>query len=292
MTEQLHKPVLLKEVLDGLDLKAGQTIVDATLGFGGHSTEILKKIGSSGRLIGIEQDESVLRMAAEHLNAKNIFLVNANFETLSDILKSLKIDKVNGFVFDLGVSSFHFDKSGRGFSFRSDEPLDMRLSKSQSIQAKDLVNGMTKDELADLIYNYGGEGRSRQIAKAIVEERRKIRIETTEQLAQIIARVIPQRGKINPATRTFQALRIAVNDELNVLEKTIPRALQALKKGGRIAIISFHSGEDRIVKQIFKEFSEKGSIKLLTKKPIISSLQEVQDNPRSRSAKLRLAEVI
>jgi len=292
MNNEIHIPVLLNEVLEYLALSAGDTFIDATLGFGGHSQEVLKRIGTKGKLIGIEQDQAVIEMAAQKLNGENVILVNENFEKLDEILNSLKIKKVDKILFDLGVSSFHFDSSGRGFSFQKDEPLDMRLSQKTSISASDLVGGLSAKELADLIYTLGDESMSRQIANAIVEARRKKRIETTGELTAVIESVVPRRAKINPSTKTFQALRIAVNDELNILQKTLPIAVDHLNKNGRIAVISFHSGEDRIVKNIFKRLKQDQKIEILTKKPLVATEDEIRENPRSRSAKLRVAQAI
>lgn len=292
MNNEIHIPVLLNEVLEYLALSPGDTVVDATLGFGGHSREILKRIGPKGKLVGIEQDQTVIEMAAQKINGDNVILVNENFEKLDQILGDLKIKKVDKILFDLGVSSFHFDSSGRGFSFQKNEPLDMRLSKQTSIRASDLVGGLSAKELADLIYTLGDESMSRQIANAIVEARRKKRIETTGELTAIIESVVPKRAKINPSTKTFQALRIAVNNELDILQKTLPIAVDHLNKNGRIAVISFHSGEDRIVKNIFKHLKQDQKIEILTKKPLVATEDEIKENPRSRSAKLRVAQAI
>lgn len=288
----MHQPVLLDEVLEYLDIKPGEVVVDGTLGFGGHSLQMLKKIGNSGKLIGIEQDTEVIEMVSENLSGKNIFLVNANFERFGEILQGLKVKKVDKILFDLGVSSFHFDKSGRGFSFQKDEPLDMRLSDQVQTTAADLVNALSRKELADLIYDLGDETMSRQIAAAIVENRRKAKIVSTSQLTSIIESAVPRRGKINPSTKTFQALRIAVNNELGVLLSVLPQAIDSLKKGGRIAVISFHSGEDRIVKNFLKTQKNEKRIEILTKKPVMAACREINDNPRSRSARLRVAQKI
>jgi len=271
-----------------LDLRPGDIVVDATFGFGGHSREILERIGPKGRIVAIEQDLEALEKGK--FESDQVVFINENFEKLREILEKLKIKSVDKILFDLGISSFHFDKSGRGFTFAKDEPLDMRMSQDRGIMARDLVNGLSEKELADLIYQFGGEYDSRRIAKAIVEARRRERIISTGQLSDIIRRAKRGYSKINPATKVFQALRIAVNDEIGVLERILPVAIKRLARGGRIAVISFHSGEDRIVKQVFKRYKSGGEIEIITRKPIIPSSEEIASNPRSRSAKMRVAE--
>jgi len=289
MENTLHKPVLLKEVLEYLNPQEGDVVVDATFGFGGHAKEILKIISSKGKLIGIDQDNQVLEISKSNFNQKNVKLICGNFRQIKKLLEKIEITSVDKILFDLGVSSFHFDKSGRGFSFQNDEPLDMRLSQTNATRAADLVNQLHDRELADLLYHLGDERNSRRIAKAIAEARKAKKIETTGQLVEIINKVQKYHDKIHPATRTFQALRIAVNDELNSLSEALPQAINLLKPSGRIVVISFHSGEDRLVKNIFKEFAKNKIIEILTKKPIRPSEAEVIANPRSRSAKLRAA---
>ncbi len=287
MEKEIHKPVLLEEVIDNLDIQPSDIVVDATFGFGGHSREMLKHL-TSGKIIGIEKDVEVLDQSKGDFNDERIILVNDDFGNINEILGELKIKKVDKTLFDLGISSYHFDSSGRGFTFKKDEPLDMRLDKNLSVTAADLVNGMSRDELADLFYTLADEGYSRQIAKEIVETRHKKKFETTFELAQTVARVKRQTGKIHPATKVFQALRIAVNNELEILKKTLPKAIDLLNKNGRIAVISFHSGEDRIVKNIFKTLAKEKKIDILTKKPIVAQEIEIKENPRSRSAKFRV----
>jgi len=287
----MHIPVLIDEVLEYLDPQQGDVVVDATFGFGGHSKEILKKIGDKGTLIGIEKDKEVFDKVSDQFE-QNVKVVNSDFENIDQILDKLKIKSVDKILFDLGISSFHFDESDRGFSFARNEPLDMRLDKESGVTAADLLNGLSRDELANLIFTLSDEPKSRVIAKEVYEQRKKSKIETTDQLVEIIKKVKPYSGKINPATQTFQALRIAVNDELHKLEDTLPKALKILKKGGRIAVISFHSGEDRIVKNVFREMGKDNIVKILTKKPIVASFDEIKQNPRSRSAKLRAIERI
>jgi len=285
-----HVPVLLQEVIEYLDPQKGDVVVDATFGFGGHSREILKKIGPTGKLIAVEKDAEVLTLNKSKYTNENLVFVNDDFENISEILENLKIKKVNRILFDFGISSFHLDESGRGFSFQKDEPLDMRLDKAQNYRASDLVNSMSEKELADLLYNLSDEYHSRRIAKAIIEARRKQRITTTGQLKEIVENVVKRSGKTNPATKTFQALRIVTNDELKKIVNAVPKAIDLLAKDGRIAVISFHSGEDRIIKNIFKSLKAEKKIEILTKKPLTAQEQEIKDNPRSRSAKLRVAQ--
>lgn len=286
----IHIPVLLKEVLEYLDVKPGEVVVDGTFGFGGHAKEILAKVGD-GRVIGIEKDPEIYKLAKENFKQENLTLVNDGFENLSSILENLGVKKIDGILLDLGISSYHFDESEKGFSLKRDEPLDMRLSETGPTAA-DLVNGLSRDELANLIYTLSDEGMSRQIAKAIVESRRTGKIKTTFELAEIVSAVKRTKGKIHPATKTFQALRIAVNDELGALKKVLAEAIERLNKGGRIVIISFHSGEDRIVKNAFKNFVKESAVEILTKKPVLPTFGETKENPRSRSARFRSARKI
>lgn len=288
---EYHKSVLTKEVLECLDPQKGEVVVDATFGFGGHSTAILDCIGKTGRIVGIEQDQDILQLAKQSLTDKRIMLVNDNFVNLPSILKEQGIGKVDKILFDLGISSYHFDKLGKGFSFE-DEELDMRLDRSNGLTAADLVNTLPENELADLLYQLAGEYRSRRIARAITEARRTAKIESAKQLTAIIRGAIYQRGRINPATKTFQALRIAVNQELDVLKSILPAAINLLKKEGRICVISFHSLEDKIVKEELKKEFCQNKIEILTKKPIVADFEERKQNPRSRSAKLRAAKKI
>lgn len=287
MEKEIHKPVLLKEVIDYLEIKPDDIVVDATFGFGGHSKEILKAL-TEGKIIGIEKDIEVLNQSRDDFTDNRVILVNDDFANIVEILHQQKIKKVDKILFDLGISSFHFDSSGRGFTFKKDEPLDMRLDKNFGVRAADLVNGLSRDELSNLFYSLADEGYSRQIAKAIVEARRKKKFSTTFELASVVSEVKHQFGKIHPATKVFQALRIAVNDELKTLEETLPKAVDLLNKNGRIVVISFHSGEDRIVKNIFKTLAKEKKIDILTKKPIVAQEIETKENPRSRSAKLRV----
>lgn len=290
-----HISVLSKEVIEGLTPKHGDTFVDGTFGFGGHSRLIGEHIGETGRIIGIDKDSEILDLNSQDpfLGRKNVAIIRDDFRNLDKIIEKLGIKKIDKILLDLGVSSYHFDKTNRGFTFSGSQTLDMRLDQREQVKARDLVNGLSEKELADMFYKLADETRSRQIAKAIVEARRKQKIETTDQLSEVISAAIRSNSrKINPATKVFQALRIAVNDELSAIEEVLPKAIDCLNKGGRIAVISFHSGEDRIVKNIFKKYSGESIISLVNKKPITASAEEIRENPRSRSAKLRIAEKI
>ena len=292
----MHKSVLLNEAIDLLNVNKNNVYVDCTLGLGGHSTEILKRLDRTGLLIGIEQDESILKMAQENLKEfENCHLFHANFLKLPEILHTLKIDKISGgILLDLGVNSIHFDKPERGFSFKGNGPLDMRMDTSQPLTAYKIINTYREPELADIIYKYGEERHSRKIAKAIIHSRSKDPVKTTEELANIIFncyRYITNRShfKIHPATKTFQALRIEVNKELETLEQFFCFIPELLFPHSRLIVISFHSLEDRITKNFLKS---SGELKVLTKKPLTPSSDEIKSNPRSRSAKLRAAEKI
>ncbi len=294
----MHIPVLLKESTECLSPKQGDAILDATINGGGHSEEILKMIGEKGRLIGIDQDDEVLNKLKEKWkDRKNILLARDNFRNLDKVLESLKIVKINGAIFDIGVSSSQIDESGRGFSFQKDEPLLMTMKaeiEPDDLTAKEIVNDWSEKDLADTIWKYGEERFSRRIAKGIVQRREKKKIETTMELVDAIRESVPafyrNSRKINCATRTFQSLRIAVNDELGALKDGMEKAWIFLQDGGRLAVVSFHSLEDRIVKNYFKELAAKGEGKILTKKPVMPSEEEIKNNPRSRSAKLRAIE--
>ena len=290
----VHIAVMINEVLGFLDPKPGQIIVDCTIGAAGHSKNILEKIAPGGRLIGLDADKDILEIAKKRLEIfkDNVVLKQANFRELDTVLSDLGIDKVDGVLFDLGVSSYQLESPDRGFSFNSDGPLDMRMGQAYTKTAADLINFLTKEELADIIFKFGQERYSRRIAEAIVRERKSRPIKTTAELKSIVLRAIPKARewqKIHPATRTFQALRIATNDELAALEEGLGKAIGFLKPGGRICVISFHSLEDRIVKNIFKESDKEGILKILTKKPICPSQKEIITNVRARSAKLRAA---
>lgn len=288
----IHRPVMKKEVLEFLNLKPGDVVVDCTVGGGGHSIGILNHIMPGGKLIGIDQDREVLDIARENLRdyKGNSELIYGNFRNLDKILNDLKIDKVDAILYDLGVSSYQLDKAERGFSFLKEGPLDMRMDRGLRITAFDLVNNLSKEEISKILFEYGQERYAHRIASSIVKRRSSKPISSTSQLANIVKSAIPfRRGKINPATRTFLAFRIAVNRELEALETSLMKAVPFLRDKSRICVISFHSLEDRIVKNKFKEFAHKDLLRILTKKPITPRREEIRENPRARSAKLRVA---
>jgi 16S rRNA (cytosine1402-N4)-methyltransferase len=293
----VHTTVLLHEAVDGLNLKQGSVFVDATLNAGGHSQEVLNKLDGNVRVIGIDVDADAIVRAKEKLSTSNVTFFQENFRNIDKVLDQAGVECVDGIIFDLGLSSNQIEESGRGFSFKTSEPLLMTMKKdlqSNDITAHEIVNSWGEESIADIIYGYGEDRFARRIAKAIITAREIKPIETAEQLSEIIASAVPKFGfkKINPATKTFQAIRIAVNDELGAIKEVLPKAFARLNHGGRISIISFHSLEDRIVKRFFKEKSEAGEGRLITKKPITPSSQEIAENPRSRSAKLRIIEKI
>ncbi len=302
---QPHTPVLYQEIIHALQPRDLGCYVDGTLGAGGHARGILEACAPGGRLLGLDVDPQALALARETLApyGERATLVQASYETLAAQLSALGWDAVDGVVLDLGASSMQFDRPERGFSFLQDGPLDMRFGPSAPTSAADLVNGLDESDLADLIFRYGEERDSRKIARAIVRARP---LHSTRELAAVIEAASPRRGdRIHPATRTFQALRIAVNEELAAVENTLPQAVAALRSGGRLAVISFHSLEDRIVKDFLREQSQdhvnppyerlyeverKAIVKLITRKPLTASEEETRENPRARSAKLRIAE--
>jgi 16S rRNA (cytosine1402-N4)-methyltransferase len=294
---KFHTPVMLKEVLDYLNLRRGMTIVDATIGTAGHSQGILERISPGGRLIGIDRDQESLAIAKERLSnfSEVCYFVHSNFIDIDDILKNLNIKNIDGILFDLGVSSFQLEDPERGFSFQNEGPLDMRLDRSSYISAYDLINNLNEEEISSLIWAFGQERWHNRIAHLLVRERKQHPIATTLELSNIVLRAIPPRYRhryyrIHPATRTFQAVRIAVNRELETLEMTISKAIELLNKKARICIISFHSLEDRIVKFSFRKLAYQSLINIITPKPQTSTYAEIQDNPSSRSSKLRVAE--
>jgi 16S rRNA (cytosine1402-N4)-methyltransferase len=285
--ELKHLPVMPKETLELLAPQAGEFFVDGTYGNGGHTELILEAVGNSGRVLGLDRDpQAVSRAKVKFAGRKNFSVAEASYAELVLILKNKKLPKPNGILLDLGFSSFQIDDPERGFSFRANGPLDMRYGVT-GLTAAEILSGISESELADAIYKYGEERFSRRIAKAIVEARRKNKITTTAQLAEIIASVLPRRGKLHPATRTFQALRILTNSELQELESFCNSLPNCLAVQGRVVIISFHSLEDRIVKNAFRTLAKGGRGKELTKKPLVASRRESSENPRSRSAKLR-----
>ncbi len=292
-----HIPVLLKEVIEILNPKPEEFFIDGTLGNGGHAIEIIKRISPNGIFLGIDWDKNAIAncklLIADY---KNAILVQGNYADLPEILKKKKLGKADGLILDLGMSSEQLECSGRGFSFLRNEPLDMRYSQDQGKPASVVVNYYSEKDLADIFWKYGEERFSRRIAKKIIEERKKGGpIRTTFELVEIIKKAVPrsyEKGRLHPATRVFQALRIYVNNELENLERILKNLSKIVKNKGRVAIISFHSLEDRLVKNCFRELKKQGEAEILTKKPIRPNEEEIKANPRSRSAKLRAIQLI
>ena len=291
--EPTHDPVLLTEAIDVLDPSRGGLFVDSTVGLGGHARAILE--AGATRLLGLDRDPSALEIAAHALTPwhDRVELVHADYRELPAVLAARGIDGIDGVLADLGVSSMQFDTPGRGFSFRRDEPLDMRMDQTSGPTAAQLLADVNESDLADVIYRYGEERFSRRIARRIVETRRTLPIATTTQLADIVRRALPRKGyqRIDPATRTFQALRIWVNRELEGLDLFLTAATRLLRRGARFAVITFHSLEDRVVKHTFRALAAgEEAVRLLTKKPLVPGDSELARNPRARSAKLRAIE--
>ncbi len=296
---KFHTPVMAGEVIDYLDLSPGKTIVDATLGTAGHAQAILERILPGGRLFGVDRDAASLAVASRRLSefGSACELIHGNFVDIDKLLDKFKIRQVDGVLFDLGISSFQLQDAGRGFSFQKEGPLDMRMDKNSYISAYDLVNNLNEEELSMLLWNFGEERWHNRIARLLIRERAREPIATTTQLADIVSRSIPSRYRhrfyrIHPATRTFQAVRIAVNRELEILEAALNKAIALLGRGGRICVISFHSLEDRVIKFTFRKAQADGRLKILTAKPLTPLSLEVEANPASRSSKLRAAERI
>jgi 16S rRNA (cytosine1402-N4)-methyltransferase len=300
----MHQPVLYKEIIHALRPESGKKYIDCTVGAGGHATAILEASSPGGELVGLDVDPQALALAEERLApfGDRAILRKSSYTHMRKVMDELGWQRVDGIVIDLGVSSMQLDTAERGFSFRASAPLDMRFDPDQEERASDLVNQLPEAELADILYRYGEERRSRQVARAIVAARPIYR---TDELAQIVKKVVRSSGGIHPATRTFQALRIATNQEMDRVEQVLPVAVDNLAAGGRLAVIAFHSLEDRIVKQYFRKESRdcicppgrpicvcrhQASITLLTRKPIRPTEEEMVENPRARSARLRVAE--
>ncbi len=304
-----HKPVLLAECLQALAIRPDGIYLDGTLGRAGHSLEILRRL-TTGRLIGIDRDPTAIEAARERLAqfGDRVTLVHSNFSELGEVLESLDVDGVDGMLFDLGVSSPQLDEARRGFSYMQDAPLDMRMDITAALNAREVVNAWSFGELRRILWDYGEERYAPQIARAITRRREERPIETTLELAEIIRSAMPAaalREKQHPAKRSFQAIRIAVNGELDALAPMLHAAAEGLKPGGRLAVITFHSLEDRLVKQTLRELAtgctcppefpvcvcgKKPKLRLVTRKPVVSGQAELNDNPRARSAKLRVAE--
>jgi len=305
----MHVPVLAKEVISYLSLQPGSKVIDCNVGSGGHAKKILSKLGLSGRLLGIDRDASAIKVARKTLHdyAGQVTLVQDSFAHLSDIALAKDFTDVRGILFDLGLSSLQLDTPGRGFSWRRSEPLDMRMDITQGLTAAELIRDSSEEDLARIFQEYGEVTFAKRLAQAIVRERKQKHLNTTVDLAELVSSVAPGRERSNnrhPATKVFQALRIAVNDELNQLRNALPQALNLLRPGGRLVVISFHSLEDRIVKNFLRDESRdcicetelpvcrcrhRAQVEILTKKPVTPTADEVRINPRSRSAKLRAA---
>lgn len=289
-----HTPVLLKEVIEGLQVKEQFWYIDATAGGGGHTKEIIRL---GGNVLALDQDEVAIahlkELFKEEIKKNKLILVQDNFSNLVEITNKVQLKSIAGILFDLGMSTYQIKNSGRGFSFMKDEPLDMRMSQSTSVTAVDVINKYSESELSYVFTKFGEDVLGAQIAQAVVESRKEKKITTTGQLGTLISevyKVAHKQERIHPATRAFQALRIEVNDELKVLKLVLPQAVDVLSTQGRLAVISFHSLEDRIVKNFLKEEEQKGKIAIVTKKPTTAADAEKYINPAARSAKLRLAE--
>ena len=303
-----HKPVLLNECIEELNIDPEGIYVDGTLGGAGHSEEILKRLSENGQLIGIDRDEEALKAAKQRLQKhNNVRYIHGNHDNITELLNNIGLDKVNGILLDLGVSSYQLDEKNRGFSYIGNAKLDMRMDMGQELTAERVVNEYSEEKLSDLIYKYGEERFAKNIARNICKERKNKHIETTEELVNIIENSIPKSKQNNghPAKRTFQAIRIEVNNELEPLYNTILDSIKLLKENGRLVVITFHSLEDRIVKEAFIEAEGKCTCpkdlpycicnyksygKIITKKPILPTEQELKENSRSKSAKLRVFE--
>lgn len=303
-----HKPVMLSECIDGLNIKPDGIYVDGTLGGAGHSKEIAKRLSKDGLLIGIDRDDDALKAAKENLKKfQSVKFVKDNHDNIKQILEDLEIEKVDGILLDLGVSSYQLDERNRGFSYLGENELDMRMDKTQELTAQKVVNTYSEEKLANIIYEYGEERFSRQIAKNICEERKQKEIVTTKQLVEIIEKSIPKskQNDGHPAKRTFQAIRIEVNDEIKPLYNTIKNCIDCLNDNGRLCVITFHSLEDRAVKNAMNDAKGKCTCpsdlpycvcgakslgKIITKKPIVATEEELEQNSRSKSAKLRIFE--
>jgi 16S rRNA (cytosine1402-N4)-methyltransferase len=296
----VHETVLLKETVDGLNLKKGDVVFDGTLGGGGHSAYVAQTFGSGVKIIAVDRDSEALKRAEARLKdlKANFSLILSDYRNMDTVLDTQKIEKVQGIILDLGLSSNQLDESGRGFSFKNDEPLFMTFTtpaENPLVTAQTVLNEWGEETLADIIYGYADERYAKRIAKKIIEARRQKPIETTNQFVDIIREAVPnvyRKGKIHFATKTFQAIRMAVNDELGALKEGLEKGLERLSKGGRMSVISFHSGEDRLVKNYFRDQAKAKKIILINKKLITASEEEIRKNPRSRSAKLRIVEKI
>jgi len=285
-----HLPVLVREVVELLSPKEGGTYVDATAGLGGHTEVLLDKVGQDGRVVGIDRDDEALRLTAARLHDNRLLLRKGSFSGMAALLQAEGIQEVDGILLDLGVSMMQLKDLKRGFSFTAAEPLDMRMDRQQAISAWDVVNAYPEKDLVRILREYGEEYRANRIVRRIVEQRQKKTIDTCDELAAVVERAVGRTGRTHPATRTFQAVRIEVNREMEELRTGLQEALGILKKGGRLCVISYHSLEDRIVKNFVRDNAKQATLVPLVKKPIIPGSEELKANPSSRSAKLRGAE--
>jgi len=288
----LHEPVLVREVVEGLALRTGQIAVDLTAGSGGHAERLLEAVGSQGQLVAMDRDPEAIERCRVRLREERdgVHIQKASFSELGEVLSKLKLEKVHAILMDLGLSREQLELTGRGFSFMREGPLDMRMDPDLPFSAAAVVRDLAEEELADIFWHYGEERFSRRIARRIASERKKNPITTTKSLADVVTSAIGRRGKIHPATKVFQALRIYINDELKQIETVLPIAMDKLYPGGRLAVIAYHSLEDRIVKHFFKQQKESNKISWINKKPIVPERVEIERNPSARSAKLRIVE--
>jgi 16S rRNA (cytosine1402-N4)-methyltransferase len=284
-----HVPVMREDVLEALRVKENGVYVDATIGLGGHAEGIFR-MADGCTVIGIDRDDSALEMTRRRLRGHHLHLVKDRFSNIKGVVDGLGYERVDGIILDIGVSTLHLKSDGRGFSFLKDDPLDMRMDQGQELTAEEVINRYPEKELADVIWRYGEERFSRRIARKIVDARRKKPVSSCKELSRIVEKAVGRRGRIHPATRTFQALRIEVNKELDELTAAIDEGVPLLRTGGRLCALSYHSLEDRIVKNAFKRLAKEGMLKIITRKPLVPGPRELETNPSSRSAKLRIGE--
>lgn len=288
----IHIPVLEKEILEYLEVAPNRNFVDCTVGGGGHASAILAKNEPRGKVLGIDRDPEVVEKLKNKGLSDRLKLTQGNFARLPRLVEKFGFTHVHGVLFDFGLCGYHLERSGRGFSFQRDEPLDMRFNPDQELKAEDLVNEKSESELEEILSRYGEEKYAERIARQIVESRERKTVETTSQLREIIEKAVPEKEQDRSLARTFQALRIAVNEELENIKRGLRKALRVVDPGGRIVAVSFHSLEDRIVKRFFKKQSEREKLEIITKKPVTPTAEEINNNPRSRSAKLRAAQAL
>ena len=286
----VHLPVMVREVVEMLAIRPEGTYVDATVGLGGHAEEILRQLGPEGRFVGMDRDDEALKMAGQRLGNHRVVLKKSAFSGLKRALISLGVHEVDGILFDFGVSMMQFKDPERGFSFSAGELLEMRMDRSQKMTAEEIVNDYPQSELERIVREYGEERHARKIARAIIAARTRTRIRTCSGLAEIVRAVCRAGGRHHPATRTFQALRIAVNNEIREIDEGLKSSVGLLRRGGRLCAISYHSLEDRLVKHMMRDSAREGVLSAVTKKPLTPSREEIRNNPSARSAKMRCAE--